>query len=176
MIPLWALGLLKNKWTWVVVGTVVAIAVLGTAIVNYGQKRYDAGVIHERVVWQTVVTEAVTERNRLNAQLRAAQAERDQISADLRSARAINLNHVREEIHNAETVADIYSVYVAHHNSVRDGADTDLARARADYLSSLNSGNNPSPGGNGFADRVLLNPRTSRVFFEPGSVVGYGIG
>lgn len=176
MIPLWAIALLKNKWTWIMLAAGVLFLVSFYKIVEYGNDRFKAGQMAERVVWQEQIEQAVTERNRLNASLRRAQAMLDSQAADLRAARAINLQQTQDAIHEAETVDDIYRVYIDHHNSVRDQADADLARARADYLSSLNPGNDPSPGGNGFADRVLINPRTSRVLFEPGSVVGYGIG
>lgn len=176
MIPLWAFGLLKSKWTWIAVGCLAAISVVGVVVHNFGVERYNEGVLNERVVWQTLMDEAVTERNRLNAQLRQLMVERDQASADLRAARAANLNQVREEIHNAETIDDIYNLYSAHHNSVRDEADANLARARADYLSSLSPGNDRSPKPIRQDDRVADVARGSRVREFEGIVVGYGLG
>lgn len=144
MIPtLIALG--KSKWTWIVVGVVVALTALGVWINNYGTQRYNQGVLAERAAWNVIMAEAVNERNRLNAELQRNRANAEAESARLRAQLSTALTQVQEQIANAETVEDVYSAYRAHSDSLRAQAADNLSRARADYLSSLGNGGNPSP-------------------------------
>lgn len=149
MIPLWLIALAKNKWTWVVVGTVSAMAVVGVTVHNFGVKRYNEGVAAERQAWNVIIAEAVEEQSRLRREFDAERATWEAESAALRNNLNQSLTQVREQIANAETVETVYSAYVAHDRSVRNDAAERLSRARANYLSSLGSGNDPGPADDG---------------------------
>lgn len=145
MIPFWLIALAKNKWTWVVVGVVAVISVAALAIYNFGVRRYNEGVTAERQAWNTIITEAVDERSRLRREFDAERARFEAESSTLRNRLNQSLAQTREQIANAETVEAIYSAYRAHDDSVRHESAERLARARADYLSSIGSDRPQSP-------------------------------
>lgn len=145
MIPVWLIALAKNKWTWVVVGAVAVITTATIAIHNFGVERYNQGVAAERQAWNTIMAEAVEEQSRLRREFDADRAKWEAESSTLRNRLNQSLTQVREQIANAETVEDVYAAYRAHNDSVRADAADRLARARADYLSSLGAGGDRSP-------------------------------
>ena len=176
MIPLWALGLLKNKWTWVAIGTAVAFGVIAITVNHIETKAYERGQMHERVVWQTQMAEAVTETNRLRRELVTTQAARDAASTAATIARNHALAITQEQIRNATTVEDQYTAYRAHHDSVRNESASNLARARADYLSSLSDAEHRSPANTGSPDVGSNDSGSVSLRDVEGSMVGYGLG
>lgn len=171
MIPVWLIALAKNKWTWVVVGAVAAVSVTTLAVHNYGVSRYNAGVMAERAAWNTIMVEAVEERSRLRRKYDADRARWEAEASALRGRLNQSLTQVREQIANAETVEDIYAAYRAHDDSVRHAASERLARARADYLSSLGVGNHQPTPNNGREPPVADVNRGSPRSNKPGSLV-----
>jgi len=176
MIPLWAIGLLKNKWTWIMAACGVLFLVSFYKIVEFGNERYKQGQMAERVIWETVVAEAVTEQNRLRRELVATQAARDAASAAATTARNAALAITQEQIRNATTVEDQYTAYRAHHDSVRNESASNLARARADYLSSLSDAEHRSPANTGSPDVGSNDSGSVSLRDVEGSMVGYGLG
>lgn len=171
MIPVWLIALAKNKWTWVVVGAVAVITTATIAIHNFGVERYNQGVAAERQAWNTIMTEAVKEQSRLRREFDADRARWEAESSTLRNRLNQSLTQVREQIANAETVEDVYAAYRAHNDSVRADAANRLARARADYLSSLGT-ERPEPApDNGRKPPVADVPRGCPGSRKSGSLV-----
>lgn len=149
MIPVWLLPLVKNKWFWYGVAGVALAAVSIWQLDEFGDRRYKEGQAAERIVWQTIVTQAVEARDEANRRNRRLQAQLDVQSETIRAERREDLRETQEEIRNAETVEEQFAIYRAHRQRLRDEADASLARARADYLSTVGDGDTGSSAGIG---------------------------
>lgn len=170
------IALAMSKWTWMAVAGVTLASVATYALVEFGNKRYTEGVMAERKVWEVIVEEARTDAQQSRARLARVIAEADRESATLTAQRNRALSQVQEDIRNASDVDTQYSIYLAHHDSLRDQTSADLSRARENYLSSLgDAGLQPTTDaqpGNVVSD----DSRSERVCYLSGDMVEYCFG
>ena len=159
-----------------IVGTALALIACGVMVHNYGVSRYNSGVLKERAAWNAIMLEAASEANRLRAELRAATTRQDTLSAQLRLERSRELTRVQTEIQNAATTDDKFRIYSAHASGLRNDATERLARARADYLSSLGSDGSGTPGDDRSPRPVADASPNFRIRDPEGIRVGNGLG
>jgi len=170
------LAFATSKWTWIAMAGVALLSASTYALVEFGNKRYNEGVMAERQVWNKVIEEARTDARESRAQLARAIAEADAESARLTAQRNQALAQVQEDIQNATDVETQYRVYRAHHDRLRNQTRTDLARARESYLSSLGSSGNSSAGSVGSGDVGPDDTGSGDVHFVSRGMVGYCFG
>lgn len=135
MIPF--LGLLKSEKFWIAIGVVVILATGWLMILDYGQKRYDAGVADEKAIWVEAMAQA---EDRVRNAEQALAEDRAQRLADnqAREAERVRLyNQARTQIHEAPDLESRLRALDSFRRSLHDAGAEDLARARADYLSSI---------------------------------------
>jgi hypothetical protein len=128
---------LSNQKLWIGVGCVVAAGVVLGLITMYGNARYREGFENAEKAAIQALSAAQAEAADARQELAALQAQRQNQSELREETRIVVVRETVENIVNAETSQARFDAYVAGRNSVRQPADEYLARARADYLSSL---------------------------------------
>lgn len=131
------LGMLRNEKFWMVVG---AAAILGFAwlwVLDYGQRRYEAGVASERAVWEEAVRAAQEERDQAETALAELRAAREADSNERVVYRDRIVRETQEGIANAEDTAERLAVLDSFNERLRLERAERRSQVRADYLSSI---------------------------------------
>lgn len=131
------LGLLKNQKVWIGVGILVVILFAWMSILDYGNKRYDAGVASERAVWQQAMQVAQDRARNAENALAQDRANHERESAQRATQRTIIVQEARTQIHEAPDLESRLAALSALRERLRNTNAEDLARARANYLSSI---------------------------------------
>lgn len=131
------LSILQNQKLWIGVGCVVVVGVILGSITMYGNARYREGFEKAEKAAAQALSAAQAEAADARQELAAVQAQRQNQSEQREETRIVVVRETVENIVNAETFEARYGAYLSGRNSVRQPADEYLARARADYLSSI---------------------------------------
>lgn len=133
IIPSWLL----KKEILIAAGVAALVATIVGGVIVYGDMKYDAGY-KDRQNIELKLREAAVNAAREEERRLAADRERRLAEAHARDLqRAQDLVQVETEIENAPDFETRYSAYISHRNSLRDARAERLARARADYLSTV---------------------------------------
>lgn len=136
MIP-FLLSLLKSKYFWIIAVSIALVSALWIAIASYGESQYKAGRAAADLEWSQKFSQAQARASRAEEDLARTRIERDQARAERDESRRRALVQVTQEIENAPNFEARYAAYLAHRDRLRNARSERLARARADYLSSI---------------------------------------
>lgn len=129
--------ILGSTWLKGAALAVIVGGVLWALVLAYGNSKFNEGKAVADAEWGEVLREAQEQATRAKDELARERALREAQSAQLARERQLRFQETQEEITNAETLDAAYSVYAGYVGSVRNDSADSLARARADYLSSI---------------------------------------
>ena len=134
MIPFW---ILKNKQALMAFGAVLLLAAVWYLLMDFGHRRFLEGQVTERAVWVQAMEIAEARARNAEEALNQDRKKRESQAAERTAERVSISSQARTEIHEAPDLESRLAALNSLRRRLRDTGAENLARARADYLSTV---------------------------------------